>query len=84
MQARKYGTGESATWGEGDWNGDGVFDNLDVLAALQTGNYLQGTYAAKDLPSGDISSLLSDMDVRSSDDDTESFTAPIQDPRLVD
>ena len=45
--ARKYGTGQAATWEEGDWNGDGVFNQLDVLAALQTGNYLQGRYAAE-------------------------------------
>ncbi len=27
---------------EGDWNNDGLFDQLDILIALQTGNYLQG------------------------------------------
>ena len=30
----------------GDWNDDGVFDQYDIVAALQTGNYLQGSYAA--------------------------------------
>ena len=30
----------------GDANSDGRFDQLDVVAALQTGNYLQGPYAA--------------------------------------
>lgn len=46
--AAKYRTGQSATWGEGDWNGapggfpgnpppgDGVFDQLDIIAALRT------------------------------------------------
>ncbi len=31
---------------EGDWNGDGLFNQLDIIAALQTGNYLQGPYAS--------------------------------------
>jgi hypothetical protein len=26
--------------------GDGVFDQFDIIAALQMGNYLQGPYAA--------------------------------------
>ena len=46
LQAAKYLTGEPTTWEQGDWNGDGVFDQLDIVAALQTGNYLQGPYAA--------------------------------------
>ena len=53
LQAAKYLTGQPATWGEGDWNGgpggypgeppagDGVFDQKDIVAALQTGNYLE-------------------------------------------
>lgn len=56
--AAKYLTGQAATWGEGDWNaapggapgnppaGDGVFDTLDVITALQAGLYLTGPYAA--------------------------------------
>jgi hypothetical protein len=27
---------------EGNWNADVVFDQEDIAAALQTGNYLQG------------------------------------------
>jgi hypothetical protein len=54
--AAKYLTGQPATWGEGDWNGapggspgdpppgDNVFNQLDVIAALATGNYLAGPY----------------------------------------
>lgn len=57
-QAQKYFTGQPATWGEGDWNGapgggpgdpppgDGLFDQFDLIAALSTGNYLAGPYAA--------------------------------------
>ncbi len=30
----------------GDWTGNGVFDQLDIIAALQTGNYLQGPSAS--------------------------------------
>jgi hypothetical protein len=56
--AAKYLTGASATWGEGDWNGgpggspgnpppgDRVFNQLDVIAALGSGQYLKGPYAA--------------------------------------
>ena len=39
-------TAASAAWEEGDWNSDGVFDHLDIVAALVTGNYLAGSYAA--------------------------------------
>ena len=35
-------TGEPADWGEGDWNGDGLFTQRDVSTALQSGAYLQG------------------------------------------
>ena len=48
LQAAKYLSDKPATWGEGDWNRDGVFDQLDIVAALQTGNYLQRPYAAVD------------------------------------
>jgi hypothetical protein len=56
--AAKYLTGLAATWGEGDWNGgpggqqgsppagDGVFNQLDIIAALGAGVYLRGPYAA--------------------------------------
>jgi hypothetical protein len=55
--AAKYLTGEPATWGEDDWDGapggsqaappvgNGVFDQLDVIAALAPGHYLSGSYA---------------------------------------
>ena len=54
----KYLTGQAATWGAGDWNGapggsqgsppagNGLFDQLDIIAALGPGHYLQGPYAA--------------------------------------
>jgi hypothetical protein len=57
QQAAKYMTGEPATWGEGDWNGapggyvgnpppgNGVFDQLDIVAAPSGGAYLTGSYA---------------------------------------
>lgn len=38
-QVGKYSTGVPANWSEGDWNGDGIFDQLDLVAALQTGTY---------------------------------------------
>lgn len=52
QQEAKYLTGEPATWGEGDWDGapggspdnppdgDGLFDQLDIIAALTDGCYL--------------------------------------------
>jgi hypothetical protein len=56
--AAKYLTGSPATWGEGDWNGapggqpgsppqgNGLFDQIDIIAALTSGNYLTGPYNA--------------------------------------
>jgi hypothetical protein len=56
--AAKYLTGQPATWGEGDWDGapggsvgspppgNGFFDQLDMVAALASGIYLAGSYAA--------------------------------------
>jgi hypothetical protein len=56
--AAKYLTDQAATWGEGDWNGapggsvnspptgDGLFNQLDIVAAQQAGLYLQGPYGA--------------------------------------
>lgn len=35
MQAGKYQTGQPAGWHEGDWNGDGRFDQHDLITALQ-------------------------------------------------
>ena len=61
--AAKYLTGVAATWGDGDWNGapggsqgsppagDALFNQLDIIAALNTGLYLTGPYGAL-LPGG--------------------------------
>jgi hypothetical protein len=57
--AAKYLTGEPATIEEGDWTGDGVFDQRDVVAALQTGSYQSGPYAA-----GAIDTLFAKLGVR--------------------
>ena len=52
----KYLTSEAATWGDGDWDGapggepgnpppgDGVFDQLDIIMALNAGPYLKDPY----------------------------------------
>jgi peroxiredoxin/uncharacterized membrane protein YeaQ/YmgE (transglycosylase-associated protein family) len=57
LRARKYLSGQAATWGEGDWNGapggtigdpppgDGLFNSLDVIQALGAKTWLQGPYA---------------------------------------
>ena len=56
--AAKYLSGTPATWGEGDWDGapggmpgtpplgNGLFDQLDVVAALANDLYLTGPYSA--------------------------------------
>ena len=56
--AAKYLTGQPATWGEGDWNGapggcqgypppgNGLFDQMDVIAALTNYHVHGGPYAA--------------------------------------
>ena len=56
--AAKYLSGQTATWGEGDWDGapggtqgapppgNRQFDQLDIIAALASGLYLTGPYAA--------------------------------------
>ena len=56
--AAKYLSGQAATWGQGDWDaapggeqgsppvGNGLFDQLDIIAALAGGAYLTGPYAA--------------------------------------
>jgi hypothetical protein len=56
--AGKYLTLQPATWGEGDWNGapggspgspppgDGLFNQLDIIAAVGENIYLKGPYAS--------------------------------------
>ena len=39
FQAGKYLTGEEALWAEGDWDGDRLFDQDDVVKALQDGAF---------------------------------------------
>ena len=46
MQSGKYLTGLPASWSEGDWNGDGVFDQRDISAALTTGRYVGASLRA--------------------------------------
>ena len=38
----KYETGQDATWGEGDWDGDKLFGSGDMVAAFVDGGYEQG------------------------------------------
>jgi hypothetical protein len=58
QQSGKYLTGQTATWGDGDWNGapggtvgnppagDGVFNQFDIVAAASPAHYATGPYAA--------------------------------------
>ncbi len=54
---------EPATFEQGDWNGDGIFDQDDIIAALQTGNYLQGPYAslAKSDRDADVDAVFDEL-----------------------
>ena len=44
LQAGRYMTSELADWSQGDWTGDGFFDQRDVVAALQSGGFSGDTY----------------------------------------
>ncbi len=58
LQRGQYLSGRRATWGDGDWDGapggqpgnapigDGLFNQRDIVAALQHGLYNAGPYAA--------------------------------------
>jgi hypothetical protein len=54
--AGEYETQQEAGWGEGDWNGDGVFDTGDVVLALQDGGFEMGPreVAAVPEPGGSV------------------------------
>jgi subtilisin family serine protease len=39
LQAGKYLTGMEALWGEGDWDGNRLFDQLDLIKALEDGAF---------------------------------------------
>ena len=70
--AATYLSGQPATWGEGDWDGapggtpgsppsgDGLFNQIDIIAALGAGKYLTGPYAAvsKSGSSGDAQTSI--------------------------
>lgn len=57
LQRGKYLTGRAATWGDGDWDGapggshgdppqgNGLFDQFDIIAAAGNGLYLVGPHA---------------------------------------
>ena len=69
LQAGKYLTGQRATWGEGDWNGapggypgnpprgNGLFDQLDIIAALPPSSRLAGPYAAVGTPANAVGTV---------------------------
>ena len=40
--AGKYETDQPASWAEGDWNADKVFDTSDFVIAFTDGGYEQG------------------------------------------
>ena len=42
LASGKYETQQYASWSEGDWNGDGVFDTGDFVTALTDGGYELG------------------------------------------
>jgi hypothetical protein len=62
LQAARYLTGQPASWEEGDWDGapggfpgspppgSGFFDQLDIIAAINAGEYMAGAYSAGGTP----------------------------------
>ncbi len=54
---------EPATFEQGHCNSDSLFDQLDILLALQTGNYLQGPYAslAKSDRDADVDAMFDEV-----------------------
>ena len=46
LQSAKFNTNLPATWEEGDFDGNGLFDAKDLVLALATGNYEQEALAA--------------------------------------
>ena len=48
---------------EGDWNNDGIFNQLDLVDALLTGNYLQGPYAslAKSVRDAEVDAVFDEL-----------------------
>ena len=50
MIAGKYESDQAATWAEGDWNGDGVFNSGDFVVAFTDGGFEQGPRVAATVP----------------------------------
>ena len=42
FSSAKYETGDAATWGQGDWNGDQKFDSGDLVEAFSNAGYEAG------------------------------------------
>ena len=57
-------TGEAATFAEGDWNGDGLFNQQDLVAALQRGDIQAAAVAALRTAAddSDVDPSLGDLD----------------------
>ena len=56
LQVGKYELRVSATWSEGDWNGDALFNTSDLVLAAQAGAYVESRgvrVAATGVRSGD-------------------------------
>jgi hypothetical protein len=58
LSGAKYGSGDMATWVEGDWNGDMVFDSGDLVLAFQDGGYVAAAAPAVPEPSALVLALL--------------------------
>ena len=52
LQNGQYLSGLPVAWSQGDFNGDGVFDQFDVILIQSTAppHYLQGSFAAVSMP----------------------------------
>lgn len=54
----KYEKDVEAGWSDGDWNGDGLFNSADLVAALADGGYEQGPRPAAVPEPETLSALL--------------------------
>ena len=59
--AGKYETGQTAGWGDGDWDGNALFDSSDFVAAFTDGGYELGPPAVTAVPEpcGLVTALIS-------------------------
>jgi len=81
MRSEFFLSGTPASWEQGDFNGDGVFNSHDIADVLRTGHYNQGPYFSAD---GVVSALWSDSKKAIHDDDAGADSDIASTPTLID